>query len=334
MPPAPVLVLGGGNALGAYHAGAWAALEEAGVLPAWVVGVSIGAVMGALIAGTAPEHRRQALHRFWARASAFDAATQLPALFRQPLQYSQALANRAFGWPPLFTLRPPDLGVGEEWPGLFDTGPMRRLLTELVDFDRLNGGAMRFTVAAVDLASGEEVVWDTTRQRVEIDHVMASAALIPDFQPVKVDGRLMVDGGLGANLPIHLVLEEALATEVTQRLACFAVDLFPLAAPLPRSVLQAAQRQSDLLFASQTHRALLAMVRRWEGREPGADLFITAYNALEAETALKGFDFSRGSLDRRSDAGLRDMRQLVALWRAKDASSSGLGIERLRSRPA
>ena len=52
-----VLVLQGGGALGAYQAGAYEALAEAGYLPTWVAGISIGAVNAAIIAGNPPEQR-------------------------------------------------------------------------------------------------------------------------------------------------------------------------------------------------------------------------------------------------------------------------------------
>ena len=325
-PPSIALVLAGGNALGAYHAGVWRALEDEGVIPGWVAGVSMGAAMAALIAGSPPGRRADALDRFWAQASAFDAATYLPPLLRQPLQYGQAVASRLLGRPPLFNLRPPDVSGSEARPGIFDTSPMRRLLTEMVDLHSLNDGAIRLSVAAIDLATGQEVVWDTSRQRLEIDHIMASAALIPDFQPVSIAGRLFVDGGLAANLPLHLVLEQALAERSPAPLTCFAADLFPLAAPLPRGLLQAAQRQSDLIFASQTRRTLAASSAAWAGREPGAQLCLAAYHALEEETAIKGFDFSSGSVERRRTAGLRDMQQLLRAWRAGGQTQPGLSV--------
>ena len=62
-PPAPtpvrqtVLVLQGGGALGAYQVGVYQALHERGIEPDWVIGTSIGAINGALIAGNPPEHR-------------------------------------------------------------------------------------------------------------------------------------------------------------------------------------------------------------------------------------------------------------------------------------
>jgi hypothetical protein len=64
------LVLQGGGALGAYQAGVYEALEEAGVAPDWVSAVSIGAINAALIAGNPPGRRLDRLRAFWERVSA------------------------------------------------------------------------------------------------------------------------------------------------------------------------------------------------------------------------------------------------------------------------
>src|SRR5438105_3875600 len=55
-----VLVLQGGGALGAYQA-----LHEAGLEPDWVIGTSIGAINGALIAGNRHDERLARLDEFW-----------------------------------------------------------------------------------------------------------------------------------------------------------------------------------------------------------------------------------------------------------------------------
>src|SRR3954471_12670447 len=66
------LVLSGGVALGAYHGGVYAALHRRRELwPVHIAGSSVGAVNGALIAGTAPGARVGALEAFW-RDSASD----------------------------------------------------------------------------------------------------------------------------------------------------------------------------------------------------------------------------------------------------------------------
>jgi NTE family protein len=63
-----VLVLGGGNALGSYLAGACEQLQQREIEPQWIVGGSIGAVTGAIIAGNAPEDRLPRLKAFWDEA--------------------------------------------------------------------------------------------------------------------------------------------------------------------------------------------------------------------------------------------------------------------------
>jgi predicted acylesterase/phospholipase RssA len=63
-----ILVLGGGNALGSYLAGAYETLSGAGIEPDWIVGASAGALMGAIIAGNRPEQRLPRLREFWDEA--------------------------------------------------------------------------------------------------------------------------------------------------------------------------------------------------------------------------------------------------------------------------
>ena len=62
-----VLVLQGGGALGAYQAGVYQGLSEAGIEPDWVIGTSIGAINAALIAGNHPADRLDRLRTFWSR---------------------------------------------------------------------------------------------------------------------------------------------------------------------------------------------------------------------------------------------------------------------------
>lgn len=59
------LVLRGGNAPGASHAGAYQALQQLGWLPDRVVGTSAGAVNRPLMAGNAADRRLERLHELW-----------------------------------------------------------------------------------------------------------------------------------------------------------------------------------------------------------------------------------------------------------------------------
>jgi len=58
-------VLQGGGALGSYQAGVYQGLHEAGIMPNWFSGISIGAFNAAILAGNLPERRLERLTEFW-----------------------------------------------------------------------------------------------------------------------------------------------------------------------------------------------------------------------------------------------------------------------------
>ena len=64
LPGRVVLVMQGGGAPGSYQAGAYQALHEAGIEPDWVIGTSIGAINGAIIAGNEVVDRVKRLREF------------------------------------------------------------------------------------------------------------------------------------------------------------------------------------------------------------------------------------------------------------------------------
>lgn len=62
-----VLVFQSGGALGAYQAGVYQALHQAGIEPDWVIGTSIGAINASIIAGNRVQDRLAKLQEFWQR---------------------------------------------------------------------------------------------------------------------------------------------------------------------------------------------------------------------------------------------------------------------------
>ncbi len=301
-----VLVLGGGNALGAYHGGGYEALDERGVRPDWVVGASTGAINGAIICGNPVPDRVARLKDYWKPAS--DAATPfadgLPDILRRSTAAAMTLAG---GQPNVFVPSLPWLAGAAALaePSLYDTRPLEATLERLVDYEHLNGGGPRFTATAVDLESGEPVTFDTSETRVEGRHIRASSALLPAFPPVEIDGRLLGDGGLAANLPVDI----ALSARPTRPTLCIALDLLPLAAPRPKTLGEAASRMQDLMFASQSRLALAGWEARYAARpgEAPVTVFHLSYHDQATEIAGKAFDFSPISVRRRWDAGYRDV---------------------------
>ncbi|MGI4977462.1 MAG: patatin-like phospholipase family protein [Janthinobacterium lividum] len=320
------LVLGGGNAVAAYDAGAYEALEQAGHVPDHLAGASAGAITAVLIAGNPPGQRVPALRAFWDSVAAPQPAWPNP--WARASQLADGVQARVFGRPAMFRPRLSALANPDAPPGLYDLAPLRATLARLVDLGRLNGGDIRVSVIAVDLCTGEDVVFDTASASITLDHVLASAALLPNFPPVAVDGRLLVDGGLAANTPAHLVFDPP-----RDGLTCFVVDPFPLAAAPPASLLDAQERQSDLIFATQTRRALHAQRRLWslEARlspeaPPRGTVWRLEYRAGKDETAIKGFDFGATVLRRRWKAGADDMRAALAAWDAWSPTAPGLTL--------
>ena len=134
-----VLVLQGGGALGAYQAGVYEALMEGGIEPDWVIGTSIGAINGALIAGNAPENRIARLREFWdgvGRKSPLDHLWP-PAIFGNSLANLSTIMS---GVPGFFAPNPqaiwgPTFPLGIEKASYYTTDPLKATLGRLVDFD-------------------------------------------------------------------------------------------------------------------------------------------------------------------------------------------------------
>ncbi|GAB6842929.1 NTE family protein [Methylorubrum rhodinum] len=306
-------VFAGGNAVGAYHAGTYEALHDYGLRPDWVVGASMGAVTAAIIAGNAPADRVAMLRTFW------DEATQktgpdLTGLLKPRQVYNglHALMTLALGRPNIFGHRLPGLWSVLPWVpndvALFDNKPLLQTLNRLVDFERLNRGETRLTVGCVDIETGEEVYFDTAREEIRPEHILASTAILPAFPPVEIDGRVLCDAGFTNNLP----LDPVFAAEPKRDLLCIASDLFSLRAPRPASLDAVLERANDLIFASPPRRAIAGLMREYALRErldptgPAVTLLHLVYQAGADELAAKSFDFSPSSIRDRWAAGGRN----------------------------
>ena len=313
-----VLVLGGGNALGAYHMGVCEALLGAAE-PGWIIGCSIGAVTGAILAGNPPEARMDRLAEFWRCVGLRDEpwARFMPAparaLWSNGLGLNALLAGRRGlttpRFPGLLSLLPgvpPDVSIQ-------DHRPLAALLDRLVDWDLLNRSPRRFSLVATDIERGEEVWWDTRRDRIDARHVLASTALPPLLPPVEIDGRRCWDGGLGCNLPVG----RAFAEPPGRPLLVVASDLYaPEGAP-PGSLDGSALRAQDLAFALQARLHIEALRReRTLGRALDPDLppAILAHLVLRPpshQRALKSLDFSGTAVAERAEQGRADMAAVL-----------------------
>jgi NTE family protein len=130
----------------------------------------------------------------------------------------------------------------------YDTSALRATLERLVDFDRINAGETRFSVGAVNVATGNFVYFDNTTHTIGPAHIMASGALPPGFPAVEIEGEHYWDGGLVSNTPLQWVLE----SEVRQDTLAFQVDLWNARGGLPGSMAEVATRQKEIQYSSRT----------------------------------------------------------------------------------
>jgi NTE family protein len=248
------LVLQGGGALGAYQAGVYQALHEAGIEPDWVSGVSIGAINSAIIAGNPPERRLERLRIFWERITdrKIWAFTPDGDIYRQARNAVSSFFTTALGQPGFFSPHVPGpwftAAGAREATSYYDTAPLRETLRELVDFDLLNSRQIRFSVGAVNVLSGNFVYFDNADLPIEPEHIMASGALPPALPMVKIGTDHFWDGGIVSNTPLQHLLEQ----EDNLNALVFQVDLFSSRGVLPRDINDVLARHKDIMYSSRT----------------------------------------------------------------------------------
>jgi NTE family protein len=349
LPGQVVLVLQGGGALGAYQAGVFEALTNAGIQPDWVIGTSIGAINGALIAGNAPGQRVPQLRKFWQglgnAAAGGDWATLLSGIptFFQP---------RPSAWVA------PLLHSGLDQASWYSTEPLKRSLESLIDMKILAEAATRLTVGAVSVRSGAPKYFDSREVPLRIDHVMASAALPPAFPAVRIDGEPYWDGGVYSNTPIEAVFDD----NPRRSSVIFAVNVWQASGHEPQSIWEVMGRQKDVQYASrddahiarqkQLHQ-LRHVIRELAKQVPasrrdstdcrelsaygcGTTMHIVRLLApsLASEDFFKDIDFSRAGIRDRWEAGARDARQMIerAPWNDPLDPLEGVIVHELSTR--
>ena len=351
LPGQVVLVLQGGGALGAYQVGVYQALHEAGIEPDWVIGTSIGAINASLIAGNPPARRLDRLNAFWDRieqAGDANAALDWFGLVRTAANLTTVLRGiPGFFTPNLNALRGLTAELGVESAAYYSTRPLRETLGELVDFEYLCECHTRMTVGAVNVSSGQMRYFDTSKEPLGVDHVMASGALPPAFGAIRIDGEAYWDGGIYSNTPIEAVLDDKPRRDAL----IFAVNVWHQSAPEPASLQQVMGRQKDIQYASradshiarqkQLHRLrhvirelhrLLPAGKRSDAEVQelaawgcGTTMHVAHLRAprLDSEDHTKDIDFSSAGVRARREAGHADTLSMLerAPWELVDPDS-------------
>ncbi|WP_061962761.1 patatin-like phospholipase family protein [Demequina aurantiaca] len=177
--PHLALALGGGGALGAAHVGVLQVLRERGITPSIVVGTSIGSVMGA------------------AYAAEID-----------PYELEELVLNADWGDFGTFSIAPSL--------GLLNTEGLRKSIETVVGTELIENLPIRYGAIASDLAAGKSVLMD----RGPLYPAVAASIAVPGiFAPTKLDGHLLLDGGIYENLPLEAAFEMGAHHVIGVRLA-------------------------------------------------------------------------------------------------------------------
>ena len=321
------LVFSGGVGLRSYQAGACEALlSRPNGRIGWIAGSSVGALKGAMLAGSEPSAVMESLEAYWLRGAGWGSYGPASASLRHAANWMSALQTRLFG--SLGRLQA--MGPRLSFSSFYDLTPTVTFLRKTIDFGRLNGGDIRFTVATTDVESGDVVLFDTGKgHRIEMDHLLASCGFLPEFAPVEIGGRLLGDGGLAVNAPFEPILDEAEGTNDP----VFIVDLFARDGRRPTGLESALARKNAIVFGNQTWSRLEAYRRYWD-RLPASSrppVFYLSYLPVKGEAGPEmPYDFSFTSAQSRWSAGRLDMEEgLNRLPAARGGSDVVTVIRRL-----
>ena len=191
------LVLGGGGARGAAHVGVLKVLEELRIPVDYIAGTSMGSIVGGLYAsGMSPQEiEREILAMNWDDLFK-DYPSRADRSFRRKRDddnyafKARAGFNRGSIQIPLAYIR------GQKFDLVLNSLSLG--VVDVSDFDRL---PIPYRAVAADLETGKEVVLASGSLAQAI---RASMAVPAAFDPVAIDGRLLVDGGIANNVPVSV----------------------------------------------------------------------------------------------------------------------------------
>ena len=311
------LALQGGGAHGAFT---WGVLDELlqqkSIGFGWVSGTSAGAVNAAALAsGLAAGGAREAqkvLQRVWEAVE----SAGVPDLLR----LNPFLIGLSHAAPMPGMISPYDFN-----PLGFD--PLRRLLTDHIDFERIRASApIELLIAATDVMTGRARLF--RRSELTVEAVLASACLPTLHHAVMIEDRAYWDGGFSANPDLVTLTAESPVEDT------LIVQLDPLQhAKLPRSAREIADRVSSITFTQPFLRDIQRIVAAKE-MEPGwfaskhgrmARLRRQRFHLIEASAHTAGLSAdSKLKPDKKLLSYLRDAGRAEAkAWLAQHCASVG-----------
>jgi NTE family protein len=280
-----VLVLQGGGSLGAFACGVVKALYKKNIKFHIVSGTSIGAINGAIIAGSKSDNPVQDLEDFWIELAEssytiipdiltfdYDDKTQQTKLKTVP---SASLNAAIFGVPKMFIPRwfqinnpnkKQSLSVEEQlpwnWTYIYDNSPFGTTLKKYIDFRKLSSEfksnsfnscttTIRLIVTAVNVLTAEPLIFDSFNMQIQLKHLLASVGY-PNygFSWVEVENGIYGwDGSLLSNTPMREVI---LQSPYNDKNIFIVENHSKTIKELPSDMTEVQARIKDILYGDKT----------------------------------------------------------------------------------
>jgi NTE family protein len=241
------LVLGGGGARGAAHIGVLKELERLRIPVDVIAGTSMGAIVGGLYAtGVRADELEQLVSSLDWSAALADKPARRSLSFRRKQDEREFPVNFELGVRGTELLLPKGVIHGQELELLLRELTLRA--SHITDFDDL---PIPFRAIASDIVAGEAVVLESGDLAIAI---RASMSVPGVFAPVRVNGKMLVDGGLVGNLPVDVM--KTMGVDII-----IAVDVeFPLyEAEELDSVLAISEQMLTVLIRKETLRQVASL---------------------------------------------------------------------------
>jgi len=191
------LVLGGGGARGAAHVGVLKVLEELRIPVDCIAGTSMGSIVGGLYAsGMSPEQiEKELLNMDWGDVFE-DSPAREDRSFRRKRDDDTYVFKARVGYNEGQIEVPLAYVMGQKFD--LELNRLTLPMMHINDFDRF---PIPYRAVATDIETGKEVVLQSGSLARAI---RASMAVPAAFNPVEIDGRLLIDGGIANNVPVSV----------------------------------------------------------------------------------------------------------------------------------
>jgi NTE family protein len=284
-----VLILQGGGSLGAFACGVCKTLANKGIKLDIIAGTSIGAINGAIMAGSKNDNPAKDLEDFWIEI-AESSHNIIPDLFSYEYDYknyqlnlkrsSLASLNAAtFGVPKFFVPRWLNWNIftsndfdilPSNWTYIYDNTPLAKTLEKYIDFKKLSPDSRqsninnknnnnnnkdnnsRLIITAVDVLSAVPIIFDSYNTQIQMKHLLATVGYPQyGFPWIELDGDDRVYAWDGSLLS-NTPIREVMAASPSKDKNIFIVENYPKKiGKLPTNMTEVQSRAKDIMFTDK-----------------------------------------------------------------------------------